>query len=25
LRRYFPQTEGLDKSCPTDSSTATPS
>jgi outer membrane protein assembly factor BamD len=25
LRRYFPQTEGLDKSCPADSSTATPS
>ena len=25
LRRFFPQTEGLDKSCPADSSTATPS
>jgi outer membrane protein assembly factor BamD len=25
LRRYFPQTEGLDKSCSTDSSTVTPS
>jgi len=25
LRRYFPQTEGLDQSCPADSSTATPS
>jgi outer membrane protein assembly factor BamD len=25
LRRYFPQTEGLGKSCPADSSTAAPS
>ena len=25
LRRFFPQTEGLDKSCPADSTTATPS
>src|SRR5207244_6465883 len=25
LRRFFPQTAGLDKSCPADSSTATPS